>query len=151
MDGGGPLQLSGVALGDPQVADQPLVDQLGHRSHGLFHGDLRVHPVQVVEVDVIRAETCQRRLAVAADPLRTSIEAYSVFVADDAELGGERDLVPMVRKRPGQQALVVPGSVALSCVPEGHAEFDGPVQGGEGFMVVGLAVTLRHAHASQAR
>ena len=58
-DGGGSLQLPGVALGDPQVADHPPADKLGHRSHGLFHRDLRIHPVQVVQVDVIRAETRQ--------------------------------------------------------------------------------------------
>ena len=52
----------GAGLGQADVADLALGDQLGQGADGVLDGGLRVDPVLVVQVDVVSAEPLQRPL-----------------------------------------------------------------------------------------
>src|SRR6266508_3446526 len=141
-----------TGLGEPHVADLSGLDQLRHGADRLLDGRFRIHPVLVVEVDVVDAETLQRGVAglphvlgVAADA-----EALPLLVADVAELRGQHDLVPASGDGAADQPFVGEWPVCVGGVQEGHAQVERPVDGRDRLALVAAAVELRHAHAAQA-
>ena len=86
MNGVRPPQRGGRHLGQPEVADLALVDELGHRSDRVLDGRVRVHPVQVVEIDRLDTEATEAGLAglpdvlgAARPPPRSSRAASRIF------------------------------------------------------------------------
>ena len=139
-----------VHLGQAQVADLALGDQLGHGADGLL--DLRGlrRAVQVVQVDHVHAQPGQRRLAgpldvaaLAADDPLVSPPARSMpnFVASCTSSRRRAD-------GPADQHLVVPGAVGVGRVEERHAEVERPVDGGDRLVPVGLRRTTRSCPCS---
>ena len=69
VDRVGPANGRRRRLGDAQMQDLSLLDELVHRAPRLFYGQGGVHPVLVVEVDVVDPEPSER--GVATGPART--------------------------------------------------------------------------------
>ena len=63
VDGMGPAHRRRRRLRDPQVPDLAGLDQLGHRPPGVLDRHRPVHPVLVVEVDMVDPEPLQRLVA----------------------------------------------------------------------------------------
>jgi hypothetical protein len=63
--------------------------------------------VQVVQVDVLRPQPRQRRLAEAADELGPAVDPRAVLAAHDAELTGEHDLITPPGDGAADELLVV--------------------------------------------
>src|SRR5215203_1149742 len=85
-------------LGESQIAHLPCLDELLHRANGLLDRYLWVHPVLVVEIYHVHAETLERGLARHLHIFRLTVDAdpASVLAPFVAELGSEDDLVPSI-------------------------------------------------------
>ena len=59
MHGMGAADGADPGLGEADVADLAFSDQLGQGADRLLDGSVRIHPVLVVEVDVIRTKSPQ--------------------------------------------------------------------------------------------
>ena len=82
-------------------------------------------------------------------PAVDSVDLLAVFDAE-AEFGGDGHLAAPALQRPAEQFLIDEWAIDLGRVEEGAAEFDGAVQGGDRFGLVGRTVGLAHAHAAKA-
>ena len=90
-----PPHVAGAASEMPQVADLARPDQLAHRAPGVLHRHGAVHPVLVVQVDVVGAEPLQGRVTGLAHVLGPAVDGpAAVGQPLVAELGGQHDLVP---------------------------------------------------------
>ena len=95
MDGVCAADRGGTGLGQTDVSDLALGDQLGHAADGVLDGGLRIDPVLVIQVDVVRTEPLQRALDRGADVRRATVEhpRATTGVGDDAEFRRQRHLV----------------------------------------------------------
>ena len=83
MDGVGSSELVGVDVGEAEVADQIIVDQLGDRTDGVLDRYLGVGEVRVDAVDAVDAEAAEAGLGVASDVARLGVDReLAVGVAD---------------------------------------------------------------------
>ncbi len=143
----GLVELVDGDLGHAEVTNLARLDQFDHR--GDCVGDLRVDPVQVVQVDRLDAEALQRCIAVAAHSLGTAVQVHTILVADDAELGRHRDVLAAAGQCPAEQRLVVAPPVADRRVEHPHAKIDRAPDQPDRFGVVGGSVALGQSHAAQ--
>ncbi len=116
----------GRRLGEAEVAHLAGGDQLAHGADGLLDRNLGVHPMQVVQVDVVDTEAGKRCVArlrhvgrIAVDP-----EKRSVVTPDVAELGADDHQVAAPGERLADQPLVGEGPVGVSGVEERAAQFE---------------------------
>jgi len=130
----------------------PARHQLGHGPDGVLDGHGVVDAVLVVEVDVVDAQSLQRRVARDTHVVRVAVDTDPGAVLPPlvAELGGDHHVVPTVRDRPADQALVGEGPVHVGRVEERAAPVERPVDHRHRLGVVGGAVELGHAHAAEA-
>ena len=83
------------------------------------------------------------RSRVAIDSEERSIRRTHV-----AELGGEHDPLAAALNGAPDQFLVLANPVHVRRVEERHTELEGAVDGGDGLVLIGIAVELRHPHAA---
>ena len=76
-------------LGQPDVPGLARGHDLRERADGLLDRHLRVHPVQVVQVDVVPAQPRQARIDRAAHVLRPPV--HLAALDDEPDFGGEHD------------------------------------------------------------
>ncbi|CAM5268324.1 hypothetical protein SCALM49S_05047 [Streptomyces californicus] len=152
VDGVRLAQFRSGHLAQPQLLDLALLDQLRQRADRLGERDGRVSAVHVVEVDDVGAQPAQARLDGGPDVRGVVADAPVVGVvgADEGELGGEGDLVPVGPDERGEELLVGPAPVGVGGVEERDARLQGGVEGVAGGAFVGVAVELAHAHAAEA-
>ena len=80
-------------LRQPEVPHCARLDERGHRADGVFDGRARVRAVQVVQVDVVRAEMFEQLLDGDVDVRGRAVDAaLGRCVRAEAELGREEDL-----------------------------------------------------------
>ena len=151
MDGDRSLDGRGRRLREAEVANLAGRDELGHRTDGVLDGRLGVRSVQVVQIDVVDAESLERCVAGLRHVRRRSVDAHPPVTEDVAELGGQHDLIAPVGDGAADQPLVVGRAVDVGRVEEGDAELEGSMDGGDRLVLVGRAVgEVRHAHAAEA-
>ena len=104
----GAADRGGAGLGQPDVADLALGDELGQRADGILDGRVRVDPVLVVQVDVVGAQPLEGALDRDADVRRAAVEdaGAAAGVRDDAELRRHHDVVAAVLDGPADEFLV---------------------------------------------
>lgn len=144
------LELVDGDFGQSEMADLAVLDQLSHGADRVRDRHVGIDAVKVVQVDNVDAQAGQRRLAVAADMVGPTVQAYAVVVADDAELCGHRDGLAVPGQRSGDEPLVVSLAIAHRGVQQCHAEFERPADRADRLVVVGLTIALRKAHTSHA-
>ena len=127
-----------AGLGQTDEADFALGDQLSQNADGFLNRGTRVHPVLVVEVDVVGPEALERALHCDADALRAAVRdaGISARMREDAELRRHHHLVPTALDRPTHQLLAVEWAVDLGGVDVGDAEFECSVDGADRLVVV---------------
>jgi len=154
VDGMRPPDGGRRSLGQPVVPDLALGDELGERADGLLDGRARVHPVLVVQVDVVGVEPPQGALDGQPHVLRAAVQAAGAVAAvpDRAELRRDHHLVPATGERASEQFLVEVRPVHLRGVEQGDAEVDRAVDRRyrTGLVGTGAGVEGRHAHAAEA-
>ena len=105
----------------------------------------------VVEVDVVDAETLQRVAAGAAHEIGPPVDAAGAVRPEFlAELGREHHVVTAVLDRLSDETLVGVRTVGVRGIEQFHPQIEGPVDGGDGLLVIGSSVGLAHAHAAEA-
>ncbi len=131
----------------------PCSDKLRHCAHRFFDRSCGIDAMLVVKVDGINAQAAQAGLTGAADVVRFAADASRrgvCGVADDAELGGQHDLIAFAFDRPAHQLFIYVWPIYVGGVEKVDAKFERAMNGGDGFIVIAWAVKLRHAHAAEA-
>ena len=130
------LHLGHVVVRDPDVADLALLDHLLERPRRLLLRDVRVGPVDLVDVDRVDAEVAQALLDAPAQEGRGGV----ALRRPDAALGGDDHAVAVAAQlrpqRRAQQLLRRPEPVGLGRVEERDAEVARPPDGGDGRLLV---------------
>src|ERR1700675_1237252 len=135
------------------MADLALLNQFSESANRLFNRRIRIDAVLVVEVKVVDAETLQTCFAGLLHVVRLAVDAAGIGIAgiaDNSELCGQHDLVPLALDRASDELFVLVRPVNISGVEKGDAEFERAMNGRDRFGVVASGVKLRHAHAAEA-
>ena len=127
------------SLGETDVANLASLDQAGHGADGLLDRNLRIDPMQVVEIDDIDAEALEARVARPPGVVRRAVNAArrATRVAQYAELGREHNRVAPLADDATHQFLVVPSPVGVRGIEKGDAEFKGAKQRQARLVIVG--------------
>ena len=136
------------------MTDLALSDQVSHGCDGLLDRNLRVHAVQVVQVDGLHSQPAQRCVAVGGDAAGMSIQLDPALAPDDAELRGDLKTVACDAAGGDGSAddlLIVALPVAHGGVEHRDAGVEGCMDGGQGLPVVGWTVPLGQAHAAESQ
>ena len=88
-----------TSLGEAEVPDLALPDQVPDRSSHVFDRHVRVDAMLVEEIDVIRLQSLQRGVGHFANPLRVAVRALSRVALLEAELRGDHYLVAVGGER----------------------------------------------------
>ena len=155
VDGVGAADRAGASLGQADVPDLALGDQIGQGADGLLDGRVRVDPVLVVQVDVVGAEPLEGALDGGADVGRAAVgdAGPAAGVGDEAELGGHHDLVAAASDGLADQFLAVERAVDLGGVDVGDAQVQRAVDSADRLGVVkapAAGVGPGHGHGAQA-
>src|SRR5258705_7692633 len=141
-----------AGLREAEIADLTRADQFCHRANRLLDRNVLVDAMLIIEIDMIDAETFQRRIASGANVFRTAVDRALAALKDlIAEFGRDDHPVAMLRERFADQLFVVPGAIDVRGVEEVDAELDCALEGRGGFAIVAWPVELRHPHASEAQ
>src|SRR5215210_4262380 len=145
------LECGRTRFGQAKVADLSLLDELGHGADRFLDRNRAIHPMLVVEIDVVDAESLERTIARLPNILRPAVhsEKAAVLPALVAELGGEYDLVAPPADSAAHQPLVGEGSVHVGRVEEVDLQIQRAMNGRDRLLVIRAAIELRHAHAAQ--
>ena len=152
MDFHGAAKSFRAGFGETEEADLAFADEFGHRSDRVFDGGIGIDAVLVVEVDGFDSEAAKAGLAGFADVVGLPAHAANVRVrgvADDAELGGEDDLVAFAFDGASDEFFVFVRTVDVGSVEKENPDFKGAVNGGDGFGIVAGTIKFRHAHTAE--
>ena len=122
------LGLAQLRDGEVRAADLAhlaRLDEFAQRAQRVGDGHRVVGVVQLVEVDVVGAESAQRVLAGAAHVVGLAPKCVSSM--RHAELGRDDDLVAAAPERHAEQHLGLGGAVDVGGVEEGDARLEGGV------------------------
>jgi hypothetical protein len=151
--GVGPADRGGAGLGQPDVADLALGDELGQRTDGVLDGRVRVDPVLVVQIDVIGAQPLEGTLDGDTDIRRATVDdaRAAAGVRDEAELRRQHHTVAAVLDGPADEFLVGERTVDLGGVEVGDAEVQRSVDGANrlGVAAGSDVVVARHRHGAE--
>ena len=122
-----------AGLGQADVADLALGDQLGQRADGVLDRRAGIDPVLVIQVDVVGAEPLQRPFDCGADVGRAAVEdaGAATGVRDDAELCRHHHLVAPALDGPPYDLLVGVRAIDLGGVDVGDAQIERAVDGAD--------------------
>jgi hypothetical protein len=139
-----------------EIADLAFLYKLGHGGHRLFDGRIGIDAVLVVEIDI---SSTPRRLRLASQDLlerspacRRSPRFWGLLGSRTIPNLVARMILSRLRPlmaRPTSSSFVC-GTIDVSGVEKGNTEFEGAMDGGDGFIVVASGVKVGHTHATEA-
>jgi transcriptional regulator with XRE-family HTH domain len=137
-------------LRQADVTNLALGDELRYRTHGVFDRSPWVDPVLVIQIDVVGIETPQRSFEGGANVVRAAVDVprSAAGVRDQPKLCGQHDLVTPSLECAADQLFVGKRAVDLGRVDERDAQVDRPVDGADGFGLVGIR--RQHSHTAKA-
>ena len=135
-----------------QITHLACLDQIRHRTHGLFYRHVRVHAVLVVQVEGVDPKTFQaafdRRLNIVGPPADTP-GCRVGRIAHNAEFSREKYLVALATNRLADELFVGVRAIHVGGVEQVDAQLQRAVQGGHGFTGIATGgVEVSHAHAT---
>src|SRR5215510_6294879 len=141
----------GRRFGQPDVPHLALTDECRERADTLFDWHLRVHPMQVQEVDHVGAQTSKTVVAGREDRVRRSVGVDSLprLRWNDAALCRQDDVAAPGAEAASDERFVVSLAVNRGGIEECDAEVECPMDRTDRFFVIARAVRLRHAHTSE--
>ena len=142
---------SGSCLGEPEVLDLALGNQLAHGAGHVLDGHGRVDAVLVEQVDGFDAQAAQRSFGDPPDLLGPGIGALHPPVHDvPAELRGHLHLVADRRDRLTHEFLVDVGAIDLGGVDERDALVHGVPDHVDHVVAVSRVGAVAHGHPHRA-
>ena len=153
LDGVGAADRLHAGLGQAEVADLALVDEVLDGAGDVLDRDVRVDAVLVEQVDRVGAQSLQRALDAAADRLGAAVERARSdrTLQVEPELRRDHDLVADRLERLADELLVGERAVDLRGVEEGDAAVDGGADQRDHLLLVrGRTEGVAHAHAPEA-
>ena len=146
------------SFGQAPIQYLALFDERGNRIRHFFYRCIRVHPVLVVEVDVVGTQAAERTFYRPADGVGLARQAYGACRRIKVghihqvitEFRGDDYLVVYRFQSFAHQFLVLERAVHLCRVEERHAQFYRLAQRGDGFFPVRVGrIALRESHTAQ--
>ena len=111
---------SRTRLGETEVQDLALGDQIFYRTSHVFDWHFRIDAVLVVKINAVGSEALQRFLGYFLDVLWSAIESYGTIDLE-TEFGCDNDLVAERLKRFSDKFLTCKWTVNLGRIKERHA------------------------------
>ena len=94
-DGAGPSEILLRRFGDSPVTDFSFPNQLRHGFRNGLRLHLRIDPVLIVQIDVIRSQPFQAFLHALPDDLRAAVHPQGeILIVVDSHLCGDHHLIP---------------------------------------------------------
>src|SRR5215203_613696 len=135
--------------GEAQVAHLALADQVVQGRQRLLHGGRRIGPLDLVEVDDVRAEPAQAVLDLLLEGLARQSALVGAWPYGRPDLGGQHGLLAAAAQRLTHDHLRLPLGVAVGRVDEVDPRFHRPVDDADRLVVVRVAPLAEH-HRAQA-
>src|SRR5260370_36634248 len=154
MDGDGATDGGDAGFRQFDVANFGFANQVGHGADGFLDRSVSIDAVLVVQINVIDGEALEAGFASAAGVLGLSVYAARlriIKIAHNTEFGGQHDLIALAFDRAAHEFFVLEWAVHVGGVEKVAAEFDGPVNGGDGLRFVARSVKFGHAHAAESK
>ncbi len=109
----------------------PACDELGHRADGLFDRNGLVDAMLIVQVDVTRLQTLQRRVAGLADIVRLAVDPDPgpIFRSLVTEFGGDEELFALALDRPPDEPFVCERPVHVGGVEKVASQLERAMDG----------------------
>src|SRR2546426_1266364 len=125
------LHLRRVEVGDADVANLAGRLQLGQYARRFREGNLRVGPVDLVDIDVVHAQRLEAGVDTASNPVRACVTLDApAGGGPETALGGDHHLVSgPILQRLGQQALGRAETISLRGVEKVDPPFRGAADG----------------------
>ena len=121
MDPMGTAHRRGRGLGEADVPNPALPDQISQGPHGVLDRHLRSHAMLVIEINVLDTEAHQGGVAGAANMLRTPIDVAvaggCLGIQDQPAFGGQKDLIAPSLDRLPYQGLIGPLAITHQPCP----------------------------------
>ena len=111
---------SRTRLGETEVQDLALGDQIFYRTSHVFDWHFRIDAVLVVKINAVGSEALQRFLGYFLDVLWSAIESYGTIDLE-TEFGCDNDLVAERLKRFSDKFLTCKWTVNLGRIKERHS------------------------------
>ncbi len=89
----------GAIIGDSEMTDLALANQITHRRHRRLERRVVVLLVEVIDIDVVGAETLQARIARLDDPFARQAALVRSVAHRVAQLGGEEPAITLLGDR----------------------------------------------------
>jgi hypothetical protein len=137
----GPAQGLRGGFREPYVADLSFLQKLSHGADRFFDGRGGIDAVLVVEIDGLDSQALQAGFAGSAHVFRLAVHSANVGVlgiANDAEFRGQYKLIALALEGAADQFFVFVRTVDIGGIEKVDAEFERPVNGGDGFGVVAV-------------
>ncbi len=116
-----------VHRAQPQRPHLPGPHQVRHRAPCLLHGHLGVRAVQLVQVDDVRVQPPQRRVAGPPDVARAAVGHDVLLAGQQPHLGRHEGVRPPLLEHPADQQLVGERPVHVRRVQQRHTGVQRPV------------------------
>ena len=141
----------GTGLGKPDVAGLPLFHEPRHGAHRLLHRNRGIDAGHAVDVQAVDAQPLEAFLTGLDQVLgrAAAVEAGAGGGPRAAGLGVDHDLVAPPLDGLADELVVMAVAVAGRGVEEVDPQLEGPVQRGDGLVVVAGPVHAGHAQAAE--
>ena len=135
----------------PEVADLPGLDEIGHRADGVLDRHREIDAVLIVQIDRVDLQPLERGVARPSHVIRRAVDAVirTVLGPDVSELRRDDDRVAAALDRAPDEPLVREGAVDVRGVEEIDPELQRPMDRGDGFVLVAIGVEVGHSHAAK--
>ncbi len=132
-----------------EVADLPHPHQIRQRAQGLVDVGIGRWSVDLIEVDVVRAQAAQAVLASRHDPSARVALCVGVLAHDAVHLGGQNDLLPiLLGQRLAHDLLGLAERIDIGRVDEVDPRIERAVDDADGLVMVGRSPGPEH-HGAQ--
>ncbi len=109
------------------MAHLACLDEFGHRADGLFNRCIPIDAMLIIQVNAINIQTLERAFARRAYVVRSTANTASLRIAgiaQDTELGRDKDLIAATGDRLADQDFIGKGSVHVRRIEKIEAERD---------------------------
>ena len=136
-------------LTQSEGSDFALLDEHGHRSHGVFNRHLRVDSMLIIKIDDFHSKPLQARFTGSNHEVWPPIGKFPASTAKVPELCRQAHLIASMLDGAADKFLIMASAVGVSRVEEGHAVVECCMDYRLTLLVADLVVYARERHAAE--